>query len=95
MSAAPFTIPIDHPALAGHFPGNPIVPGSMILEQVLIASPEPVGRMDFSKFHQILRPGEAVHIGFLPSRSGAGLDFTCHQADRLICSGRLIIAPER
>ena len=30
-------IAADHPSLAGHFPGNPIVPGVVILEEVVRA----------------------------------------------------------
>ncbi|MES9903042.1 MAG: hypothetical protein ABW168_10200 [Sedimenticola sp.] len=30
-----FTIPATHPSLAGHFPGNPIIPGVVILDHLL------------------------------------------------------------
>ncbi len=31
------TVPADHPSLAGHFPGNPVVPAVVILDRVLEA----------------------------------------------------------
>jgi 3-hydroxyacyl-[acyl-carrier-protein] dehydratase len=33
-----FVIGADHPALAGHFPGNPIVPGVVLLDRVIEAA---------------------------------------------------------
>lgn len=36
-------IQLTHPALAGHFPGNPIVPGVVILDEVAHALPRFLG----------------------------------------------------
>lgn len=33
----PLRIDRDHPALAGHFPGAPVVPGALLLDEVLRA----------------------------------------------------------
>ncbi|MGC1457290.1 MAG: hypothetical protein WA825_03320 [Steroidobacteraceae bacterium] len=40
----PLFIGADHPALPGHFPGTPVVPGVLLLSQVLDAAQSWLGR---------------------------------------------------
>ena len=74
-------IAADHPSLAGHFPGHPIVPGVVILEEVVQAFGEwrPESRvvgMPVVKFLAPLRPGQTFAIRF--AESGArGIRFEC------------------
>jgi 3-hydroxymyristoyl/3-hydroxydecanoyl-(acyl carrier protein) dehydratase len=37
MATLSFHIPVDHPAFAGHFPGMPITPGVVLLDQAMHA----------------------------------------------------------
>lgn len=52
----------DHPALQGHFPGNPIVPGVVLLDAVIanveLATGRGIARIEQAKFHSALRPDE-------------------------------------
>lgn len=62
-----FTIAADHPSLPGHFPGRPIVPGVLLLEQVITAIEARYGplqglRLPQVKFMQTLLPGEVATI---------------------------------
>lgn len=38
-----WTVPLDHPAFAGHFPGTPILPGVLLLDTVLLKLAEAKG----------------------------------------------------
>lgn len=40
-----FSIPADHPCLPGHFPGHPLVPGVVVLEQVILAVSRELGQL--------------------------------------------------
>jgi len=78
-------IAADHPSLRGHFPDNPIVPGVVILEEVMQAfkdwRPESrVTGMPVVKFLAPLRPGQSFTIRF--AESGVrGIRFECVRDD--------------
>jgi 3-hydroxymyristoyl/3-hydroxydecanoyl-(acyl carrier protein) dehydratase len=62
---AALRIDASHPALAGHFPGNPVVPGVVVLERVAAVlhawRGERVEKLD-AKFVQPLLPDEDAVI---------------------------------
>jgi 3-hydroxyacyl-[acyl-carrier-protein] dehydratase len=60
-----FRIAHDHPSLAGHFPGRPIVPGVLLLDEVMTAVQRAGGRdvvrVQQARFLAALLPGEVAH----------------------------------
>ena len=62
---ARFTVPAGHPCLPGHFPGEPVVPGVVLLEQVLCALGVPPGaprELAWVKFQRPLMPGQEAIV---------------------------------
>ena len=71
--------PCDHPAADGHFPGNPIIPGAVLIQEIVaaIAGAE-AGPCEIkgAKFHHPIRPGDHVTIAWTETE-GADIRFTC------------------
>lgn len=67
-----FVVPFDHPSLPGHFPGQPIVPGVVLLDHVLelvLAQGSLAAPMNV-RFTGVVRPGEVVEVS-APAGSGS------------------------
>jgi 3-hydroxymyristoyl/3-hydroxydecanoyl-(acyl carrier protein) dehydratase len=69
-------IPVDHPAYAGHFPGQPILPGVVILDASLRVIAEHSGRTPVrwrivhAKFKSPVAPGESLTVEHGGPRNG-------------------------
>ena len=90
--AGEFRIAADHPALAGHFPGNPLVPGVVLLDhaQALIANEARVNGISRVKFTGFVRPGETVRV--VTTRRTRGLAFRCEVDGRAVVQGEFTLA---
>ena len=69
-----------HPAAEGHFPGNPIIPGAVVLREI-VAAVRAGGQVAgtairSAKFHQPVRPGNTVVITWR-GEAGGGVRFAC------------------
>ena len=78
------TVPVDHPAFAGHFPGQPLLPGALVLAEVqeairrvpaLLARLGPNPTLAAAKFLAPVRPGAVLVIELNPEAAGGGVRF--------------------
>ena len=94
-SATHWTVPLDHPAFAGHFPASPILPGVVLLDLALqiIADSSGVAleRCEISsvKFLSPARPGDELLIQHSVSASGT-VNFDIVAGIRKIASGSIV-----
>ena len=92
MKQLTFTLAADHPTGIGHFPGNPIIPGALLLAEVLRSIGAATGsrfvscKVSSAKFHHPARPGDSVVIAYSYLASGA-IDFQCTVAATRVLSG--------
>ena len=87
-SSALVDAPLNHPCYAGHFPGNPVVPGVLLLELVIEALGRGAPRAIVStKFHRVLKPGERCVLE--SKTAGGAVSFRCLRGSELIAEGSL------
>jgi 3-hydroxymyristoyl/3-hydroxydecanoyl-(acyl carrier protein) dehydratase len=87
-------VPLDHPALPGHFPGQPIAPGAVLLDRLdLFAKgiPELQGRplrVAHAKFLQSAKPGDELTFVLQADDSG-GFSFRIERDATVLVRGVL------
>jgi 3-hydroxyacyl-[acyl-carrier-protein] dehydratase len=75
-TTAPLRIASTHPALPGHFPGNPIVPGVVLLDRIAAALGQDgarLARISVVKFLTPLKPEEDATLAI--ARDGTRVTF--------------------
>jgi 3-hydroxyacyl-[acyl-carrier-protein] dehydratase len=82
----------NHPTAAGHFPGNPMIPGALMLDAVIaaIAGTDCDAPMVIrsAKFLRIVRPGEDLDLRWQHLGDGS-VKFECLVGDVLALTGAL------
>ena len=98
---APITVTIsaNHPALAGHFPGVPILPGVLLLDETLRALEEDESlavtrwRIGRAKFLEPVRPGETLLLEYERLTNGS-VRFMVSSAGHAVAEGMLLPAAD-
>jgi 3-hydroxyacyl-[acyl-carrier-protein] dehydratase len=83
--------PADHPAGPGHFPGNPIIPGAVLLDELVLAL-FPAGwsgEVESARFHHPVRPGDTVAITHRTEGNSTRFECRLAEVNQLVLSGVL------
>ena len=83
----------DHPAFSGHFPGRPILPGVVLLAEVMAAvaaaRAEPVERWAIASAKFLSPVSPATALTLVSEEGEREVRFEVRAGDRLVASGML------
>lgn len=94
-----YLVPADHPSLPGHFPGQPVVPGVVILDEVAARARALLGaaagprRVPQVKFVAPLLPGQPASIALEADAAAQRVRFRVTRDGQLLAAGELAFAP--
>jgi acyl-CoA synthetase (AMP-forming)/AMP-acid ligase II len=92
-----FSVAAEHPALPGHFPGRPIVPGVLVLDHVMArlraCTGQEVTGLPRVKFTAPLLPGESAQVCFRQRAGSVGFRVSAERGGgmQLIAEGSLVL----
>jgi 3-hydroxymyristoyl/3-hydroxydecanoyl-(acyl carrier protein) dehydratase len=90
MTQTTLVFPATHPVFAGHFPGQPIVPGVLLLDHARLVIETDSGQrccgIATAKFHSPAGPDEVMTIDY--QRSATFINFEICCGPRKIADGR-------
>jgi 3-hydroxyacyl-[acyl-carrier-protein] dehydratase len=98
MGSLDITFAAGHAAAHGHFPGNPIIPGALLLSEALRAVGAALERdlsrctVRSAKFPAPSRPGERIDISY--SESAAALSLVCSVETRTVLKAEIACIPD-
>ena len=92
MISFDFIVNSSHPSIPGHFPGNPIVPGAVIIENVIKAfsrldDSREIASLSTVKFIKPIGVNQKVDVNFL-SISTELISFECVSNNVVLVLGR-------
>ncbi len=96
--SARFQIDPDHPALPGHFPGAPVVPGALLLAEGLQQLATHYGRalacrrIERAKFLMPVAPGATVTVTLRLDATGRG-DLDLQVGSSLVAQATVVFLP--
>ncbi len=94
MTSTPLALPVPHPATEGHFPGAPILPGVVLLDEAVrvierdLGTPGACWRIASVKFLSPAAPGEALCLEH-ERLAGGGIRFTISTGERTVATGQM------
>ena len=90
----PSGFPAESRCLDGHFPGNPIVPGAVILAYLaarLDATGRALHRVERMKFQRTLLPGVPFEVRLTPGATAERAEF--HDDRGVFATARVVLRP--
>jgi len=81
--------------LGGHFPGNPIVPGALLLAELaasLAHAGVAIKGVRKVRFTQPIRPADHVVVEYRPG-ADEHLRFECRVGDTVVARGSFVVVP--